>query len=202
MKLVFATNNTHKLQEVRQILPAAYELLSLQDIGFEEEIDETGDTLEANSQLKAQVVMDFLRTCPSNDVSSVVGVMADDTGLEVAALGGAPGVYSARYAGEPSNSERNRAKLLEAMRPYSEGQRDARFRTVITMIYQNGKVLQVDGVVTGEIAQKEQGDGGFGYDSLFIPTGYDCTFAQLSAEEKNAISHRGRAVQNLRKYLD
>lgn len=193
MKVVFASNNAHKLLEVRGILPSHIEVLCLRDVGFSEDIDETGETLEANSLLKAEVVWQWLVT--QNRLSSVDAVLSDDTGLEIAALGGAPGVYSARWAGEPSDDARNRQKALELL----DGQQDrsARFRTVMTWIDMSG-ARQVEGIVDGKMSTKESGDGGFGYDSLFIPQGYDMTFAMLSADEKNAISHRARALHALR----
>lgn len=191
MKLVFATNNTHKLQEVRQILPAAYEVLSLRDVGFTDEIEETGSTLEENSKLKAMVVYEWLRAHGKTDC----GVFSDDTGLEVDVLHGAPGVYSARYAGEPTDSSRNRQKLLQEMKGKTD--RNARFRTVVTLILPNQEIKQVDGIVEGTIGTEEKGEGGFGYDSLFVPKGYDCSFAELPAEEKNRISHRGRAMRRI-----
>jgi len=198
MKLVFATNNAHKLQEVRQILPAAYELLSLHAIGFDREIEETGETLEENSRIKAREVWNYLLQAKP-EAKDIDGVFADDTGLEVVALQGAPGVYSARYAGEPSDSAKNRKKLLEEMRNIAD--RRARFRTVVTYIDKCGEETCVEGEVGGCIAMEEHGGGGFGYDSLFIPNDYECTFAELSAAEKNSISNRGRAIENLRKYL-
>ncbi len=201
MQLVFATNNAHKLQEVRQILPAAYEILSLSDIGFHEDIAETGTTLEENSLLKARTVMDRLKATQPERAKNLFGVIADDTGLEVEALNGAPGVYSARYAGEPTDSANNRRKLLQALLPYPSDQRQARFRTVVTLLRPSGEEVQLEGIVRGSIAEQEQGNGGFGYDALFIPEGYTRTFAQLTADEKNNISHRGRAIRQLRNYL-
>lgn len=197
MRLVFATNNAHKLQEVRQILPAAYEVLSLGDIGFHQEIEETGETLADNSLLKAQTIWDWIQEHPTTE--KIDGIFADDTGLEVDALGGQPGVYSARYAGDPCTPAENRQKLLKEMQGIIA--RSACFRTVVTLI-ENGKVTQLDGAVKGTIATEESGDKGFGYDNLFIPQDYHCTFADLSAEEKNRISHRGRAIQNLKQYLE
>lgn len=197
MRLVFATNNLHKLQEVRQILPTTYVFLSLQDVGFTEEIEETGKTLEENSILKAQTVWRWLH---KHGEGEETGVFADDTGLEVKALGGEPGVYSARYAGEPADSQKNRQKLLHAMAGVTH--REARFRTVVTLILPQGETTQLEGIVEGTIAKEEHGDGGFGYDSLFIPKGYEKTFAELSAAEKNGISHRGRAMEKLKTLLN
>lgn len=195
MKLVFASNNAHKLSEVRNIL-CNIEVLSLREIGFSQEIDETGETLEENSRLKASTVWQWL--LKNNKLTSCDGVFADDTGLEISSLDGKPGVYSARWAGEPSNDANNRAKVLSELLGVSN--RDAQFRTVITLIG-NSIDLQVDGVVKGQIAEVESGEQGFGYDSIFIPEGHTCTFAMLSSEEKNAISHRARALHALREVL-
>lgn len=196
MKLVFASNNAHKLAEVRHIL-SQIEVVSLRDIGFLQEIDETGQTLEENSRLKAITVWQWLI---SNHLDSEYnGVFADDTGLEIQALGGAPGVYSARWAGEPSNDANNRAKALQLLSGISH--RDAQFRTVITLVGK-GQELQVEGIIKGQMAIEESGYMGFGYDSLFIPEGHSCTFATLSAEQKNAISHRARALHALRAIIN
>lgn len=196
MKVVFASNNAHKLDEVRKILPLDIEVLGLCDVGFHQEIDETGNTLEENSRLKAQVVWDWLRSASPS--LCVDGVLADDTGLEIRALHNAPGVYSARWAGEPANDANNRQKALTALATISD--RKARFRTVITWIDEE-RSFQVEGVVSGQIATQEEGHGGFGYDALFIPEGYADTFATLPAEVKNHISHRSRALMALREEL-
>lgn len=192
MKLVFATNNAHKLQEVREILPENVEVISLHEIGFDKEIDETGLTLEENSRIKAEEVYQFVMH--NAQCAMIDGVFADDTGLEIQVLGGKPGVYTARWAGEPSNPENNRKKALSELA--GENNRQAQFRTVVTLI-RNGKTEQVEGIVRGEIATEERGDGGFGYDPLFIPEGYDKTFAELPSKVKNGISHRARAMQAL-----
>ena len=197
MKLVFATNNKHKLEEVRQILPPVYDILSLSDIGFNDEIEETGDTLEANSLLKVRSVTDWLKA-KGTDMPD--GVFADDTGMEVAALGGAPGVHTARYAGEPADDAANRRKLLAELDKTGTYDRRACFRTVVTLA-RNGKTEQVEGRVDGLIATEEHGTGGFGYDSLFIPEGGKRCFAELTPAEKNSISHRGRAMEKLRQLL-
>lgn len=196
MKLVFASNNTHKLEEVRAIL-TGHDILSLKDIGFTDEIDETGDTLEANSLIKARAVQQFLEAHPSP--LSIDGIFSDDTGLEIHALGNQPGVRTARWAGEPAVDSRNRAKALRELTGITN--RCARFRTVITLIHK-GVEQQVEGIVTGQIAEKEMGEGGFGYDPIFIPEDYGQTFAQLPAEIKNTISHRARAMNALRDILD
>lgn len=200
MRLVFASNNDHKLSEVRQIMPPSVEVLSLRDIGFDAEIDETGSTLEANSRIKAETVSDWI-SGKRLSLSDIDGVFADDTGLEIDALHGAPGVYTARWAGEPAA---NRAKALRELD--GNENRGCQFRTVITLIRfsaDGGKpsVCQVEGVVRGRIATAEYGEGAFGYDPLFIPEGYDRTFAELPASVKNSISHRARALKELVKLL-
>lgn len=205
MRLVFASNNAHKLKEVREILCSPIEnagnggacpidVLSLKEIGFEHDIEETGITLEENSAIKARVVWQYVCKCKDID-----GVFADDTGLEIAALNSAPGVYTARWAGEPANDANNRKKALHELAGIAN--REARFRTVVTLIM-GGKEEQVEGVVNGYIAEQESGNGGFGYDPLFIPEGYKQTFACLTEAEKNSISHRGRAIRALLKRLN
>lgn len=196
MKLVFASNNRHKLEEVRQILPANVTVISLHEIGFLHEIDETGATLEDNSALKAREVWEWIMD--RGLLNEVDGVFADDTGLEIRALGGLPGVRTARWAGDDACDVNNRQKALRELAGAED--RSARFRTVVTLI-QDGEMKQVEGIVNGNIAQEEEGEGGFGYDPVFIPEGYDKTFASLSAEEKNSISHRGRAMEALRELL-
>ena len=193
MRLVFASNNAHKLDEVRRILPAGIEVLSLSDIGFEAEIEETGTTLEQNSAIKAEAVYQWIL---DNGQWTLDGVFADDTGLEIDALGGQPGVYTARWAGEPAA---NRKKALAELKGITD--RGAQFRTVITLIRMTSERLAVSGVVRGRIAEEEYGQGGFGYDPVFIPEGYDKTFGELPAEVKNSISHRSRALQALVKAL-
>lgn len=195
MTLVFASNNAHKLAEVRQIMPTDITILSLSDVGFEAEIAETGTTLEENSAIKAETVFQWLNHHSSNG-QSIDGVFADDTGLEIDALGGKPGVYTARWAGEPAA---NRKKALAELADKQE--RSAQFRTVITFIKGNGERFVVSGIVRGRIATEEYGEGGFGYDPVFIPEGYDKTFGELSAEIKNDISHRARALSALVKTL-
>ena len=194
MKLVFASNNAHKLAEVRQIMPSGVEILSLHEIGFEHEIDETGTTLEQNSAIKAEAVYNWIL---DNGQWTIDGVFADDTGLEIDALDGKPGVYTARWAGEPAA---NRAKALHELERKTN--RDAQFRTVITFIKANGDRFAVSGIVRGRIAEEEYGQGGFGYDPVFIPEGYDKTFGELPAAVKNRISHRSRALAELVKALN
>ena len=187
-KLVFATNNPHKLEEVRAILGSDVEVLSLRDIGCTADIPETADTLEGNALLKARFV------------ASRYGVdcFADDTGLEVAALDGAPGVYSARFAGPGCTPADNVRKLLGLMQEADD--RSARFRTVVALI-RGGKEYCFEGMVGGTIARTPAGCGGFGYDPVFVPEGYDRTFAELPPAEKNRISHRARAVAKLADFL-
>ena len=187
--IVFATNNAHKLEEIRHILGDRYDVRSLNDIGCHEDIPEDFDTLEENSRQKAEYIFrKYGLTC-----------FADDTGLEVDALGGAPGVHSARYAeGTDHDSEANMRKLLRELG--DNPNRTARFRTVITLI-ENDKTSLFVGVVEGRIAYEKSGTGGFGYDPIFIPEGYHQSFACLGADIKNTISHRARAVQQLSDYL-
>ena len=189
MKIVFATNNQHKLEEIRAILGSSFEVLSLKDIDCNVDIPETGKTLEENALQKAQYIFDHYH----------VDVFADDTGLEVDALNGAPGVYSARYAGgEGHDSEANMTKLLNELG--ENNNRKARFRTVIALI-QQGEVHEFEGIVNGEIIRKRRGGEGFGYDPIFQPDGYDQTFAELGKDIKNHISHRARATQKLAEFL-
>ena len=184
MKIVFATNNAHKLSEVSAVLGNDFELVTLREVGITEDIPETGATLDENASIKARYV--YERTG--------LNCFADDTGLEVEALDGAPGVHSARYATDGHDFAANNRKLLRELE--SKVNRKARFRTVISLIV-DGVERQVEGIVEGEITTSESGAEGFGYDPLFMPEGYDRTFAEMSAEEKNAISHRGRAVAKL-----
>jgi len=187
-KLVFATNNPHKLRELREILGEQFELLSLNDIGCADDIPETGDTLEANAAQKSFYIWDRYH----------INCFADDTGLEIDALNGEPGVYSARYAGEAKDARENVKKVLREMN--GENNRTARFRTVISLII-DGKETQFDGIVEGEILTETRGDAGFGYDPIFLPEGKQKAFAEMEADEKNEISHRGRAVAKLVDYL-
>lgn len=187
-KLVFATHNAHKVDEVRAILPASVELVGPAALGCHDEIPETGNTLRDNALQKVQYIHDRFG----------IDCFADDTGLEVEALDGAPGVYSARYAGEPADFAKNRAKLLAALAGISN--RRAQFRTVVSLIL-NDKTYFFEGIVTGRIIAEERGVGGFGYDSVFVPDGYDKTFAELPAAVKNSISHRARAMEQLNTFL-
>lgn len=187
-KLVFATNNAHKLEEVSAIIDSRFEIHSLAEIGCHEDIQETAHTLEGNALLKARYIYEkYGYDC-----------FSDDTGLEVDALNGAPGVRSARYAGEEKDAQANMRKLLSELKAKSN--RNARFRTVVALIL-NGKEFLFDGVVEGKILEEKRGDGGFGYDPIFVPDGFDETFAQLDAEVKNDISHRGKAIRKLAEFL-
>ena len=187
-RIVFATNNAHKLSEVKAVLGDEYELVTLREVGITEDIPETGATLDENASIKARYV--YERTG--------LDCFADDTGLEVEALDGAPGVHSARYATDGHDFAANNAKLLRELE--GKENRRARFRTVIALI-RNGIEEQVEGIVEGRIATSMTGSEGFGYDPLFIPDGYDISFAEMSAEQKNAISHRGRAVEALKRLM-
>ncbi|WP_333908734.1 RdgB/HAM1 family non-canonical purine NTP pyrophosphatase [Marinigracilibium pacificum] len=188
MKICFATNNHNKVKEVQALLGDKYHLITLDEAGVDFELREDYDTLEANSKQKAEQVYEI----------AGVPVFADDTGLEVEALNGAPGVYSARYAGEQKNDKDNIKKLLNELG--DSANRSARFRTVITLILE-GEVKQFEGVVEGVITQQESGEEGFGYDPVFVPENKGVTFAEMTASEKNEISHRGRAVNKLVDYL-
>lgn len=188
-KLVFATNNKHKLEEIRAILKGRVEVLSLADIDCYDDIPETADTLEGNALIKARhIYTKYGLYC-----------FADDTGLEVEALDGAPGVYSARYAGEGCSFADNVAKMLRALEGV-EVPRLARFRTVIALIDEQGEHL-FEGVVAGDILTQAEGEGGFGYDPIFRPEGYEKSFASLGDDIKNRISHRARATERLAEYL-
>ena len=188
MELVFATNNQHKLKELQSILGEKIHLLSLNDIGCYEEIPEEQTTLEGNARQKSMYVYEkFGYSC-----------FADDTGLEIEALNGEPGVYSARYAGEEKNAEANMNRVLKELT--NKTNRKARFRTVISLII-NGRENQFEGIVKGKILNEKRGEKGFGYDPIFLPEGYTISFAEMNLEEKNKISHRGRAVEKLVQYL-
>ena len=201
MKIVFATNNKHKLEEIRDILGSSFEVLSLNDLGCHDDIPETGSTLEENARQKAQYIYDKYHC----------NVFADDTGLEVEALGGEPGVYSARYAAikdpnaESHDSEANMTTLLKELE--GKANRNARFHTVIALILTSNPTtggqggLLFSGIVEGEIIRERRGGEGFGYDPIFQPEGYDKTFAELGNDIKNTISHRARAVAKLASYL-
>lgn len=188
-KLVFATNNAHKLEEIASILGDKIELLSLKDIHCQADIPETSDTLEGNAIQKAEYIHQHYG----------MDCFADDTGLEVEALNGAPGIYSARYAGEGHDSEANMKKLLENMQ--DKENRKAQFRTAICLIM-DGETHLFEGIVKGEIIKEKKGGAGFGYDPIFVPEGYDLTFAELGNDIKNTISHRAKAVEKLCSFLN
>ena len=187
-KLVFATNNAHKLEEIRAILGDKMEILSLADINCHADIPETANTLEGNAHLKSEYVYNHYG----------LDCFADDTGLEVEALDGAPSVYSARYAGDGHDSQANMQKLLKEME--EKNNRKAQFRTVISLI-EKGEEKLFEGSVRGEITREKRGNSGFGYDPVFQPEGFDVTFAEMGSDVKNKISHRARAVKALCDYL-
>jgi len=189
MKLVFATNNPNKLAEIRMLVPSNIEILSLKDINCLEELPETSDTLEDNAAQKAYYVYD----------NYGFNCFADDTGLEIEALGGRPGVYSARYAGEECIAENNIQKVLAEMQ--GEENRDACFRTIISLVI-DGKEFQFEGQVEGQIIPEKWGNKGFGYDPIFLADGFEESFAQMSLKQKNDISHRGLAVKQLIDFLN
>lgn len=188
MKLVFATSNKHKLSEIRQILPNGFEVQGLADIGFNEELPESQKTIEGNAIQKAKTLNEMLQ----------VDCFAEDTGLEVDVLNGAPGVYSARYAGDQRSSLDNMQKVLNEMS--GKPDRSARFRTVIALIL-NGELITFEGIIKGAILQAPQGSGGFGYDPIFKPNGFDHSFGELPSDIKNKISHRARATKKLIEFL-
>lgn len=187
-KLVFATNNLHKLTEIKAILGEQIDILSLNDINCHVDIPETANTLEGNAKMKAEYIYNHYH----------LDCFADDTGLEVKALNGAPGIYSARYAGEGHDSQANMKKLLENLKGITN--REAQFRTAICLI-EGGEEHLFEGLVKGKIIEEKRGEAGFGYDPVFVPDGYDQTFAELGEDIKNQISHRARAVKKLCDYL-
>lgn len=188
MKILFASQNVNKVKEISKLLPAHIEIIGLKDIGFTEDIPETADTLEGNAIMKAQHLAKQLN----------YPIFADDTGLEIDALNGEPGVYSARYAGEDKNAEKNMDLVLEKLK--GETNRNAQFRTVISL-EMNGENICFEGKVEGQICEERSGNEGFGYDPIFKPNGYGVTFAEMSLDDKNKISHRGRAVSKFVEYL-
>ena len=190
MNIIFATGNKHKLQEAQQILGPTFSLKTLAECGITEDIPETADTLKGNAIQKAMYIWDRLHT----------NCFADDTGLEIDALNGAPGVYSARYAGEKCSFQDNIEKVLKELEG-APAPRTARFRCVVALII-DGEVTTFDGIVEGEITLEPKDNGGFGYDPIFKPQGYDKCFSELSAEEKNSISHRGMAMKLLAEHLN
>ena len=188
MKLIFASHNEHKTTEIRQLLPPEIQLLSLNDLNYHDEIEESAATLEGNALLKATHVFTLFK----------LPCFADDSGLEVEALDNRPGVYSARFAGEPKNDERNIAKFLDDLKESTN--RSARFRTVITLILPTTS-LSFEGIIEGEITHEKKGSNGFGYDPVFQPIESSITFAQMSMEQKNTISHRALALEKMISFL-
>lgn len=189
MKLVFASNNQNKINEIKSMLPKSIELLSLKDIGCIEDIPETAETIEGNAILKANYITEKYN----------LPCFADDTGLEVEALNGEPGVYSARYAGESKNSDDNMNKLLDNLKDKSN--RNAHFKTVIALNIDNNQYL-FEGIAKGEIITEKKGEKGFGYDPIFIPEGFSTTFAEMEMSEKAKLSHRGIATRKLIEFLN
>jgi XTP/dITP diphosphohydrolase len=188
MKLIFATHNKNKAKEVKSLMPSFIELLSLDDINFHDEIDETASTLEGNALLKAKTIFE----------KTGINCFADDSGLLVDALNGEPGVYSARYAGEQKNDQDNMQKLLHELN--DKPNKNAHFKTVMALII-DGKEHLFEGKIEGKIITEKLGSNGFGYDPIFVPDGYNETFAQLDSETKNKISHRARALQKMLEFL-
>lgn len=187
MKVIVASNNQHKLSEMRAILGSKLELVSMSEFGIDMDIEENGKTLEENSLIKANAVANITN----------LPTLADDTGLLVDALDGAPGVYSARYAGIEHNDKKNREKLLKELSNVEYSKRTAHFETILTLIFPDGQVITAKGAVYGHILENEVGDNGFGYDPLFFSDELGKSFAEATGEEKNSISHRGRALQDL-----
>lgn len=188
-RLVFGTSNSNKLKELRALTPPSIELISMLDLGISDELPETQDTIPGNALQKVEALYEKVK----------MNAFAEDTGLEVDALLGAPGVYTARYAGPEKSAEANMHLLLQNLKDIEN--RNAQFRTVIGMIWE-GEKYTFEGIVRGEIAKEKSGDGGFGYDPIFIPEGYNQTFAQLDSSIKNEISHRGRAVRKMLAFLE
>jgi XTP/dITP diphosphohydrolase len=188
MEICFATNNEHKLAEVQKMLPDTIKLKTLAQVGCTDELPETQTTLEGNARQKAQYVFEHFE----------INCFADDTGLEVEALNGEPGVYSARYAGEQRNNQDNINLVLEKLK--GQTNRKAQFRTVVTLVL-DGEYFDFEGTVAGNILEAPRGAEGFGYDPVFVPEGYEKTFAEMTSEEKNQISHRGKAIEKLVTYL-
>ena len=189
MQLIFASHNKNKVKEVKSLIPNTINVLSLDDINLLNEIEETSTTIEGNALLKAQTIYN----------QTGINCFADDSGLLVDALNGAPGVYSARYAGEQKNDEDNMQKLLLDLT--NKDSRKAHFKTVLALII-DGKVYLLEGIINGKIISEKMGTNGFGYDPIFVPNGYTETFAQLNSETKNAISHRGIALKKLIEFIN
>ena len=192
-KVIIASNNAHKINEIKNMLSEyGWDILSLKEAGIDIDIDETGETFEENSYIKAKTIMDIKH-------DSIV--IADDSGLEVYAIDNKPGIYSARFAGEHGNDKKNNNKLLELLKDVPDEKRGARFVSVIQMLFPNGKKLTAKGIVEGKIGYIEKGSNGFGYDPLFIIPELNKAFAELTFDEKNSISHRARALKDLKRQL-
>ena len=189
MDLVFATNNQHKIKEIKSLIGKDINILSLKDIGFEGDIPETNPTIEGNASQKSFFIYDKYK----------INCFADDTGLEIKSLNGRPGVYSARYAGDECDFKKNMNRVLDELK--GKDDRSARFRTIISLII-NGEEKAFEGIVNGKILNRKKGKDGFGYDPIFLPDGYDLSFAEMSLDEKNKISHRARATKRLVEYLN
>ena len=202
---ILASQNKKKIREIRDIL-VKYDMdvITRDDAGLpKDDIEETGVTFEENSLLKAATIMDMIKADPAlNEKYRKSPVIADDSGLMVDALGGAPGVHSARYAGEEHDFDANNTKLLDELKDVPDDKRTAHFVTVITMIYPNGEKLVARGECHGHITSEKRGEGGFGYDPVFVPNGYDKSFAELGTDFKNTISHRARALEELERMLE
>jgi XTP/dITP diphosphohydrolase len=189
IKLILATNNLHKVEEIESCIGDKFDILTLDQLGFQGDIEETGNTLEENSLLKASFIWEKYK----------VNCLADDSGLEVASLNGAPGVISARYAGAQRNHDDNMNLLLDNL--VEKQDQSAQFRTVITLII-DGKINQFEGIVKGQIINEKRGKQGFGYDPIFVPVGFNITFAEMTLGEKNNLSHRSRALQKMIEYIE
>ena len=198
-KIILASNNLKKIKEIKEILNGLpYEVYSLKDMNIDIEVEEDGLTFEENAKKKAKEIHEYLLNKEKSDFI----VLSDDSGLEVDCLNGAPGVYSARYAGEHGNDYNNNIKLLEDMKDFKGNDRSARFVCVIAVVFEDGNVKTVRGEVQGRIIEELKTEGGFGYDPLFFYNGFNKTFGEASSEEKNAISHRGNALNKLKEVLD
>ncbi len=189
MDIVFVTNNQHKIKEIKSIVDKRFNILSLEDIGFKGDVPETNPTIEGNASQKSFYIHNKYK----------INCFADDTGLEIKALNMRPGVYSARYAGDECDSEKNMKRVLEEL--LGKDDRSARFRTIISLII-NGEEKTFEGIVNGQILNRKKGKDGFGYDPIFLPDGYDLSFAEMGLKEKNTISHRARATKLLIEYLN
>lgn len=197
-KIILASNNLKKIKEIKEILKGLpYEVYSLKDMNIDIEVEEDGLTFEENAKKKAKEIHEYLLNKKNSDFI----VLSDDSGLEVDCLNGAPGIYSARYAGEHGNDYNNNVKLLEDMKAFKGDDRSARFVCVIAVVFEDGNVKTVRGEVEGRIIEELKTEGGFGYDPLFFYNGFNKTFGEATSEEKNEISHRGNALKKLKEIL-